>query len=194
LFPYTTLFRSTAHPRNLIIAERGAQLTVIESYATLADAPYFTNAVTELIAGDGAVVEHLKFQDESLAAFHIGMLQAHFGRACSVNLHSFALGARLSRYNIRTQLAGAGLECILNGLYLTKSDQLADHHMVVEHAAPQCASHEYFNGILDDRSRGVFHGRILVQPIAQKTDAKQTNRNILLSDEATADTKPQLEI
>ena len=111
-----------------------------------------------------------------------------------MKLHSFALGAKLSRNNIRTKLAGEGLECILNGLYLTRGEQLADHHMVVEHAQPHCASHEYFNGILDDKSRGVFHGRIYVRPIAQKTDAKQTNKNLLLSDDATADTKPQLEI
>ena len=111
-----------------------------------------------------------------------------------MRIHSFALGARLSRTNIRTELAGEGLECILNGLYLTRGEQLADHHMIVEHAQPHCASHEYFNGILDDKSRGVFHGRILVREIAQKTDAKQTNKNLLLSDDATADTKPQLEI
>jgi len=92
------------------------------------------------------------------------------------------------------KLAGEGLECVLNGLYLTRGDQLADHHMIVEHAQPHCASHEYFNGILDDKSRGVFHGRIYVHPAAQKTDAKQTNKNLLLSDSATANTKPQLEI
>ncbi|MCS6863423.1 MAG: SufD family Fe-S cluster assembly protein, partial [Abditibacteriales bacterium] len=108
--------------------------------------------------------------------------------------HSLVTGARLSRNHIRTALAGEGVECILNGLYLTKGEQLADHHMIVEHAAPHCASHEYFNGILQDRSRGVFHGRILVRPGAQKTDAKQTNKNLLLSDEAIANTKPQLEI
>src|SRR5213078_1091514 len=98
------------------------------------------------------------------------------------------------RNNIRTALAGQGVECILNGLYLTRDEQLADHHMVVEHAQPHCQSHEYYNGILDGRSKGVFHGRILVQQPAQKTDAKQTNKNLLLSDDATADTKPQLEI
>ena len=111
-----------------------------------------------------------------------------------MRLHSFALGAKLSRNNIRAKLAGEGLECILNGLYLTRGEQLADHHMVVEHAQPHCASHEYFNGILDDKSKGVFHGRIYVHQAAQKTDAKQTNKNLLLSDDATADTKPQLEI
>ncbi len=185
---------ATINPRNLIIAERGSRLTVIESYVSTVDAPYFTNAVSEFAIGDQAVVEHLKFQDESLAAFHLATLHSHLGRECNFTSHSIALGARLSRNDIRANLAGEGLECILNGLYLTKGAQLADHHMIVEHAQPHCASHEYFNGILDDKSKGVFHGRILVQQIAQKTDAKQTNRNLLLSDEATIDTKPQLEI
>src|SRR5205807_8534982 len=108
--------------------------------------------------------------------------------------HSLATGAKLSRNTIRTKLAAEGVECVLNGLYLTREDQLADHHMIVEHAQPHCNSHEYYNGILDGRSKGVFHGRILVRQPAQKTDAKQTNKNLLLSDEATADTKPQLEI
>jgi Fe-S cluster assembly protein SufD len=136
----------------------------------------------------------VKFQDEAADAFHLSTIAAQLGRASNVSVHSFALGAKLSRTNIRTKLAGEGLECILNGLYLTRGEQLADHHMIVEHAQPHCASHEYFNGILDDKSRGVFHGRILVREIAQKTDAKQTNKNLLLSDDATADTKPQLEI
>jgi Fe-S cluster assembly protein SufD len=182
------------HPRNLILAEDNSQGTVIESYVKTTDAAYFTNAVTEIVAGDSAVLEHIKVQDESLSAFHIAAIDANLGRASNVLSHSLALGGRLSRNNIRTNLAGEGLECVLNGLYITKGDQLADHHMVVEHAQPNCDSHEYFNGILDGKSKGVFHGRILVQPIAQKTDAKQTNKNLLLSDNATADTKPQLEI
>jgi len=182
------------HPRNLILAGANSRLTVVESYLTSGDAAYFTNAVTELFVGDQACLEHVKLQDESVAAFHIAAIHGHFGRASNVNVHSFALGARLSRNNIHTNLAGEGLECVLNGLYLTRGDQLADHHMVVEHAQPHCASHEYFNGILDDKSKGVFHGRIYVHPVAQKTDAKQTNKNLLLSDDATADTKPQLEI
>ena len=185
---------AATHPRNLIIAEKRSRLTVIESYVRTVDGPYFTNAVTELVVGDDAVVEHVKFQDESRDAFHIATVHGQFGRGSRVHAHSFALGARLSRNNIHAHLAGEGLECILNGLYLTKGEQLADHHMIVEHAQPRCASHEYFNGILDDKSKGVFHGRILVQSIAQKTDAKQTNKNILLTNEATVDTKPQLEI
>jgi Fe-S cluster assembly protein SufD len=181
-------------PRNLIIAEANSKLTVLESYISTGNVAYFTNAVTEILAGDSAVVEHIKLQDEAADAFHIATIAGEFGRASNVTVHSFALGAKLSRTNIRTKLAGEGLECILNGLYLTKDEQLADHHMIVEHAQPHCASHEYFNGILDDKSKGVFHGRILVREIAQKTDAKQTNKNLLLSDNATADTKPQLEI
>jgi Fe-S cluster assembly protein SufD len=185
---------TTFSPRNLIVAEEGSQATVLESYHGLNPAAYFTNVVTELIASDNAVLEHCKFQDESLTAFHVAAIHAQVGRGSNVISHSISTGARLARNNIRTVLAGEGLECTLNGLYLTRKDQLADHHMVVEHAQPHCASHEYFNGILDGRSKGVFHGRILVRPGAQKTDAKQTNKNLLLSDEATVDTKPQLEI
>ena len=199
--PLHLVFVSTAqvaggavHARNLILAGAGAQVTVLEHYCGLGEAPGLTNAVTELVAGDQAVIEHVKFQDEARATFHMGALHATFGRAANASLHSFALGSRLSRQNIRTTLDGQGLEVILNGLYVTDGDQLADHHMVVDHAKPHGASHEYFNGILEGRSRGVFHGRILVRKGAQKTDAKQTNKNLLLSDEATANTKPQLEI
>jgi Fe-S cluster assembly protein SufD len=184
----------TIQPRNLIIAEANSKATIVESYLSASGEIYFTNAVTEILAGDNAAVEHIKLQDEAADAFHIATIAGEFGRASNVTVHSFALGAKLSRTNIRAKLAGEGLECILNGLYLTRDEQLADHHMIVEHAQPHCASHEYFNGILDDKSKGVFHGRIYVHPIAQKTDAKQTNKNLLLSDDATADTKPQLEI
>jgi len=184
----------TIQPRNLIIAEANSKLTVVETYLSASHAAYFTNAVTEIVAGENAAVEHIKIQDEATNAFHIATIAGEFSKSSNVNVHSFALGAKLSRNNIRAKLAGEGLECILNGLYLTRGEQLADHHMIVEHAQPHCASHEYFNGILDDKSKGVFHGRIYVHPIAQKTDAKQTNKNLLLSDDATADTKPQLEI
>jgi Fe-S cluster assembly protein SufD len=185
---------ATWHPRNLILADQGSRLTVLESYVSTFDAPYFTNAVTELVLGEGAVMEHGKFQGESLNAFHVAAIHAHLGRSSNFISHSVATGARLSRNNIRAALAGEGVECVLNGLYLTHGDQLADHHMVVEHAQPHCNSHEYYNGILDGRSKGVFHGRILVRQPAQKTDAKQTNKNLLLSEDATVDTKPQLEI
>jgi Fe-S cluster assembly protein SufD len=184
------------HPRNLIIIEPEAKATVIESYVSGGDASAatLTNAVTEFFLGDRAVVEHCKLQDESLAAFHIAALHSRVGRAVNFSSHSVAIGAKLSRNSIRTTLDGEGIEAVLNGVYLTGGEQLADHHMVVDHAKPNCASHEYFNGILAGRSRGVFHGRILVRPNAQKTDAKQTNKNLLLSDDASADAKPQLEI
>ncbi|HWX20957.1 MAG TPA: Fe-S cluster assembly protein SufD [Candidatus Binatia bacterium] len=185
---------ATSHPRNLVLVDKGARATLVENYACAIQGAYFTNAVTELVLGEGAVVEHCKFQDESLSAFHMAAIHAHLGRGCNFISHSVATGAKLSRNNIRTTLAGEGVECVLNGLYLTRGDQLADHHMVVDHAQPHCNSHEYYNGILDGRSKGVFHGRILVRQPAQKTDAKQTNKNLLLSEEATIDTKPQLEI
>jgi Fe-S cluster assembly protein SufD len=185
---------STSHPRNLIIAEPNSRLTLIESHVSAVQGAYFTNAVTEFVIGDHAGVEHCKFQDDSAAAYHIAALHVSLAKQCDFISHSIATGARLSRNNIYTHLGGEHIECVLNGLYLTKDDQLADHHMIVEHASPHCNSHEYFNGILDDRSKGVFHGRILVRPIAQKTDAKQTNKNLLLSDNATTNTKPQLEI
>ena len=183
-----------SHIRNLIIAETNARGTIIESHISLGQAAASTNVVTETQLGDGSNLEHIKFQDQSNRAFHLTSLHSELGRDAQYAFHSIALGARLSRNNLRMRLIQPGIECVLNGLYMLRGQQLADHHMIVEHAAPHCDSHEYFNGILDDQSRGVFHGRILVQPGAQKTDAKQTNKNLLLSDDATANTKPQLEI
>jgi len=199
--PIHAIFVSTAaepggvtHPRNLVVAEANAQVTVLEHYLSLGEAPALTNTVTQLLAGEGAQVEHLRFQDQGQTAFHVGALRAIVGRSARVTAHSFALGSRLSRQNLQMILNGPGLEAVLNGLYVTTGSRLADHHMVVDHAQPHGASHEYFNGILSGQSRGVFHGRILVRPGAQKTDAKQTNKNLLLSDGATVNTKPQLEI
>ena len=183
-----------AHIRNWVEVEANAQGTIIESHLSLGQAAAITNVVTETRVGNGASLEHIKFQDQSLNAIHLASLHSELSNDARYAFHSFALGARLSRNNLRMRLAKPGIECVLNGLYMTRADQLADHHMIVDHAAPHCDSHEYFNGILDDQSRGVFHGRILVQPVAQKTDAKQTNKNLILSDNATANTKPQLEI
>ena len=183
-----------AHIRNWIEAGANAQGTIIESHLSLGQAAASTNVVTETRVNAGANLEHIKFQDQSLNAIHLASLHSELSDDARYAFHSFALGARLSRNNLRMRLAKPGIECVLNGLYMTRANQLADHHMIVDHAAPHCDSHEYFNGILDDQSRGVFHGRILVQPVAQKTDAKQTNKNLILSDNATANTKPQLEI
>ena len=183
-----------AHIRNWITAGANSHGTIIESHLSLGQAATVTNVVTETRVGDGANVEHIKFQDQSARAFHLASLHSELGRDARYAFHSIALGSRLSRNNLRMRLAGPGIECVLNGLYMTRGQQLADHHMIVDHAAPHCDSHEYFNGILDGQSRGVFHGRILVRPGAQKTDAKQTNKTLLLSDDAPANTKPQLEI
>jgi Fe-S cluster assembly protein SufD len=183
-----------AFPRSLVVAGANSQFTVVESFWGLSSATGLTSSVTEVYADSGANVEHVKFQDESPKSYHIASLLARMAENAHVLSHSFALGGRIARQSIRTALEGPGVECVLNGLFLGRASQLLDHHMVVDHAKPHCASHEYFNGILTDRSRGVFHGRILVRKDAQKTDAKQTNKNLVLSDDAEVDTKPQLEI
>lgn len=185
---------ATASPRELVIAGENSRLTYLANYVSVGDAATFNNVVGEFFVGDNAHVEHIKFQDEHPGAYHVAGIYSDTGRNARFWSHSFALGSKLSRNTIRAKLSGSGLQAVLNGLYLTHDDQLADHHMFVEHVQPHCESHEYFNGILDDRSRGVFHGRIYVHRAAQKTDAKQTNKNLLLSDDARVNTKPQLEI
>lgn len=184
----------TATVMNWIRAGVHSEGTLVESFITLGRAAAVTQVLNDFRLEAGAQFEHCKIQDENPSSYHFSTLFADLGADSRFRSHSFALGARCSRHTIRAALNGSGLEAVLNGLYLTRGEQLADHHMVVEHAQPHCESHEYFNGILDDTSRGVFHGRILVKPGAQKTDAKQTNKNLLLSDEAIANTKPQLEI
>jgi Fe-S cluster assembly protein SufD len=186
--------RVVAHPRNLIVLERAARATVVETYASLEQDVYWTNAVTEVAVADGARVDYHRVQRESDRAYHVATTETHQGRDSTVNLHAVAFGGVLSRHDLRSVMAGPGGTLILNGLYLLARDQHADHHTTIEHAAPHCASHEYFNGVLDGRSRGVFTGRIIVRPGAQKTDSKQTNNNLLLSADAHADSQPQLEI
>ncbi len=184
---------ATANVRGYIRVGAGGQLTVLECWEG-ANTGYFNNSVTELHAGDNARVEHVKFQDEHTGAFHVSALHTTMSRDACVAHHSIALGGRIARNNLRAHLNGTGIETVLNGLYLPRTGQLIDHHMVVDHAQPHSDSHEYFNGILDGDARAVFHGRIHVRKGADKTDAKQTNKNLLLSDKATVDTKPQLEI
>ncbi len=179
--------------RSLIVVGENSKATVVESWSGR-DAAYFNNAITELIVGDNAQLEHIKFQNESTAAVHVAGVHAQMGRDSRAAHHSIALGSRIGRNNIRARLDGQGLEVVLNGLYLPRGEQIIDHHMVVDHAQPHGNSYEYFNGILDDHARGVFHGRIHVHKGADKTDAKQTNKNLLLTDSAMVDTKPQLEI
>jgi Fe-S cluster assembly protein SufD len=185
---------SAVFPRLLLVAGRESRVALIETYAGLDANTAFTNAVTEIRLGDGAHVEHYRVQRESVDAFHVGTVQASQGRGSVFHSFSFAAGARLSRANIYTALAEPGAEARLNGLYLLDGHQHCDHQTFVHHAAEQCTSRELYKGILDDDSRGVFNGKVLVDPVAQKTDGKQTNHALLLSEGARVDTKPQLEI
>ena len=180
--------------RNLIFAERHSQATIIESYVTVGGDSYFTNAVTEVFMADGARLSHYKLQDESRNAFHVGTIQVHQKENSRYESFSFAMGARLSRTNVYTTLAGNAAEAVLNGLYMVDGSQHVDHQTRIEHVAPNCPSHELYKGILDGNSHGVFNGKVYVHPEAQKTDGKQSNNNLLLSDGARVDTKPQLEI
>ncbi len=182
------------HPRNLIVVEREARASIVETYASLTQGSYWTNSVTEIVAGEGARVDYHRVQRESAKAYHVATTQTHQERDSSVKVHAVAFGAALARHDIGSVLAGPGGMLILNGLYLLAAQQHADHHTTIDHAADHCESHEYFNGVLDDKSRGVFTGRIIVRPGAQKTDSKQTNNNLLLSADAHADSQPQLEI
>ncbi len=194
LFVSTGNESSISTPRNLIIAGKNSQVSIIESYVSLTDVPYLTNAVTEIVAGERSIIEHDKFQDESINAFHIGT--THFQQYAGSNVvsNSIALGGSIVRNNVTSVLGAEGIECTLNGLSLVTGTQLVDNHTAIDHAMPNCVSHELYKSVLDGKSRGVFNGKIFVRKDAQKTDAKQTNKTLLLSDEATMDTKPQLEI
>jgi Fe-S cluster assembly protein SufD len=183
-----------AHPRTLVVCGAGAQATVIESYIGAGGETYFCNAVSEVFVGDNGGVDHYKVQQESLEAFHVGALHAHTSRSARFSSHSFSLGGRIVRNDTGTILDGDGGDCTLNGLYLADRDRLIDNHTTIDHAKPHCGSHEVYKGILGGTSRAVFNGKIIVRQDAQKTDAKQTNRALLLTDGATINTKPQLEI
>ena len=182
------------HPRALIIAEEASQAAVVEEYVSVGDDPAFCNAVTEVAAGDGSVVSHCLIERENLQSFNISTLRIEQGRGANLASHSVLLGGGLVRNNVHPVLAGEGSECLINGLFIGAGRQHLDNYMLVEHASPNCSSRQFYNGILDGEAHGVFHGRIIVHKDAQKTDAKQTNRNLLLSDDARIDTKPQLEI
>jgi Fe-S cluster assembly protein SufD len=183
-----------SHPRSLIVVERGARAVVVETYAGLSDGVYWSNAVTEVVVGEGARVEVYRVQQEGPQGLQVATTQSRQERDSYLGLHVVTLGAALARHDINAVLDGPGAELILNGLYLLGGAQHADHHTVIDHAQPHCASHEFFNGVLAERAHGVFNGRIIVRPGAQRTDSKQTNNNLLLSTEARADSQPQLEI
>jgi Fe-S cluster assembly protein SufD len=182
------------NPRNLILAEDNSQATIVEHYVSLNDSLYFSNVVTEVVVGSNSVLNHFMIERESKRAFNISTLRVQQGRSSNVTSHSVLLGGAIVRNNVHPVLAGEGSECYINGLFMSTGRQHMDNYMKVEHASPHCDSRQLYKGVLNGKSRGVFHGRIIVHKDAQKTDAKQTNRNLLLSDEAKIDTKPQLEI
>ena len=183
-----------AHPHTLIVAEDETQAGIVEDYVSFGNGAFFSNVVTELVAGENAVLSHYLIEREDQQAYNVSTLRLQQARSANVSSHSVLLGGALVRNNVHPVLAGEGGECLINGLFIGNGRQHMDNYMLVEHASPHCSSRQFYNGILDGSSHGVFHGRIIVHKDAQKTDAKQTNRNLLLSDNAQIDTKPQLEI
>jgi len=186
--------RPMTHPRVLVVLEREAQAKLVESYEGEPHGVSLTNAVTEIVLGDAARLDHCRVQREGEQGYHFATTQSHQARDSRLVFTTIALGSGLSRHDINGVLDGTGAYLILNGLSVLAGSQHVDHHTTIDHAQPHCESHEYFNGVFDGASRGVFNGRIIVRPGAQRTDSKQTNNNLLLSDGARADSQPQLEI
>ena len=181
-------------PRVLLVAGDDSEVRVVESHAGAGDAPWLSNAVTEVSAGDNAVVDHYTVVRQADTAFHVGHLAVRVGRAGNFSSHAITAGGAIVRNEAEVVLGGEGGECTLNGLYLANGRQLVDNQTTIDHSMPHCDSHELYKGILDGRSRAVFNGRIIVRLDAQKTDAKQSNKALLLSEDAQITTKPQLEI
>lgn len=199
--PIHLLFLSTAgerpqmsHPRTLIVAEAQSQATIVETYGGEPEAVSFTNAVTEILLGANARLSHYQVQRESLAAFFVSSLAVRAGRDALFTDYQLSFGASLARTDLTVALEGEGSECTLYGFYLVTGRQHVDYHTLIEHVKPHGTSRELYKGILDDQATGVFNGRIVVRPGAQKTDARQTNKNLILSEEALVNSNPQLEI
>jgi Fe-S cluster assembly protein SufD len=182
------------HPRSVVVLERDSRATVVETYAVAGGGTYLTNAVTRVVLADGARLEHHRVEQESGGAFHVGRTYAVQGRDSYLSSSSILFGGRLARHDVRVRLGAEGAECALRGLYVIGGRQHVDINTVVDHARPHGRSRQLYKGVLDGRARGVFSGRVVVRPGAQKTDAHQTNKNLLLSDGVEVDSKPQLEI
>ena len=181
-------------PRNLVQVEEGGEVTIVERFESNGKNVSFTNSVTQIQAGPNATVRHIKFQNEGFQNFHIGTVSAHQSQNSQFHSIAIHLGGKLVRSNTHTRFENEGGECSMNGFFLTSQDQHTDNHTLIDHAKPHCTSRELYKGILTDRSRAVFDGKIIVRPNAQKTDARQTSRNLLLSENALIDTTPRLEI
>ncbi len=181
-----------SHPRNTIVVGRNAQVTIVETY--IGSGKYFTNSVTEIVADESAVVDHYKVECESREAFHVGNIFIRQERAANVTSHNILLGGAIARTEIHVALAGEGASIVLDGLFVGAGTQHLDNRTVIDHIKPHCESFELYKGILDGNARGVFDGKIIVRPDAQKTVSRQVNRNLLLSETAVVDSKPTLEI
>ena len=186
--------RVMTHPRVLVVVGENAQVRLVESYVGGGESPYLTNAVTEVIAGPNAAVDHYKLVRESPAAYHVASMHVRLGRGAVFSSHAVTLGGAIVRNDAQALLDGEGADCTLNGLYLANGRRLVDNHTTIHHAKPHCTSHELYKGILAGAARAVFNGKIIVAIDAQKTDARQTNKALLLSEDAQINTKPELEI
>jgi len=190
----TTAAPIVTHPRTLVVVGDNSQVKLIETYAGAAGDFYFTNAVTEIVGGEHSHVEHYRVQRESFAAYHVSDTHVYLEKSAVFAQQLVTLGGALVRNDVTANLDAEHIECTLNGLYLGHGRRLIGNQTAIVHAKPNCASHELYKGMLDDHARGAFTGKIFVRPDAQKTDAKQTNQVLLLSDDTTINTKPQLEI
>jgi len=194
-FVADSLYGNTANfPRVLLVAEENSSLKLVERFVSAGQQATFTNAVVEIVLLDGARLKHDRLQQEGPQAFHIATTAAELGHGSSYNTTAVNLGAKLARHDISVVMNHEGAECWVDGLYVVGSSQHSDTHSVIDHKQPNCNSHQLYKGILDDNGRAVFNGKIFVREGAQKTDAMQTNKNLLLSPRARVDTKPQLEI
>jgi len=181
-------------PRNLFVAGKNSQVRLIEHYASLGENIYFTNSVTEIFADENSIVDHVKLQEENKKSFHVARMEIDQEKNSNFSSHAISLGGDIARNDFNSRFNDEGGECMMNGLFLTDGTQLFDTHSLIDHAKPHCNSHEHYKGILDDKSRGVFNGKVIVRQDAQKTNAFQENNNIILSNDALINTKPQLEI
>ena len=181
-----------SHPRNVVTVGANAQVTVVETY--VGSGKYFTNAVTEIVAGEGSVVDHYRVVCDSLDAFHYGHVAVQQERGSNVTSRSILIGGSMVRSEVTVALAGEGAAVTLDGLFAGTGTQHHDNRTVVDHIKPHCESTQLYKGVLDQNARGIFDGRIIVRPDAQKTNSRQTNRNLLLSESAVVDSRPNLEI
>ncbi len=183
-----------SHPKSIVLAGAKSRATIVEVYTGVLDHLYFTNTVTDIILDEGANIMHYKVQNEAPRAFHIALLNVRQGSGSRFTSHGVALGAALARQEVNVALTAPDAQVALNGLYLPRDGQYLDHPILVDHIAPHCTSHQFYKGIIEGKGRGGFYGRVIVRPGAMKTDANQTNKNLVLSESAQVDTRPRLEI